>query len=383
MREQLKQANWNDSRNADTVAWMVTGLLESKTSNPSQWVSYVQSKASFAQSTEVRFNRLLENGNIKVEEIYRPIIISALKTLAGTAITLSLDTSMLFKSYCMIKIVLLYRGRGVTIAWEVIEHASAAVSLKQFLTILDEAKLILIKAGIKDVTLLADRGFADTSLMQYLNALGWTYIIRIKASFGIFSPAGDLLCKTGEVALACNQSKHYHNVYLTQNHFAIVHVGLARVKGAKEPWFIVSNIPTTDLSFIRYGMRFDIEQVFKDDKSGGFNLESSDLRSADTLNRLMLVLCLAMLFLVAEGTRVVLCGFRRMVDCHWQRGLSYLQLGWRFIARALTLGLPFLVSLALHPGDDPEPIPIKKLFVDLVAGLSSQTMAFRVLSSFV
>ncbi len=383
MRQQLKQTNWNDSRNADTVAWMVTGLLESKSSNPSQWVNYVQSKATIAQSTEVRFNRVLENKSIKVDEIYRPIIINALKTLAGTAITVSLDTSMLFENYCMIKMVLLYRGRGVTIAWEVIEHASAAVSLKQLLTVLDEAKLILKRAGIKNVTILADRGFADTSLMQYLNALGWIYIIRIKANFRIYSPAGELLCKTGEVTLASNQSKHYHNVYLTQNHFAIVHVGLARVKGTKEPWFIVSNAPTTSSSFSRYGMRFDIEQVFKDDKSGGFNLESSGLRSADKLNRLMLVLCLAMLLLVAEGTRVVLCGFRRMVDCHWQRGLSYLQLGWRFIARALTLGLPFLVSLALQPGDDPEPIPIKKTYVDLVAGLSSQTMTFRVLSSFV
>jgi hypothetical protein len=383
VRVQLKQANWNDSRNADTVAWTVTGLIKSKSSNPSQWVSYVQSKAIIAQSTEVRFNRLFENENVKVGEIYRPIIISALKTLSETAITVSLDTSMLFENYCMIKIVLLYRGRGVTLAWEVIEHASAAVSLKQLLTVLDEAKSILTKAGIKDVTILADRGFADTNLMQYLNALGWTYVIRIKANFGIYSPAGELLCKTGEVALASNQSKHYHNVYLTKNHFAIVHVSLARVKGVKDPWFIVSNAPTTNSSFGRYGMRFDIEQVFKDDKSGGFNLESSGLRNAGKLNRLMLVLCLAMLFLVAEGTRVVLSGFRRMVDCHWRRGLSYLQLGWRFIARALTLGLPFLVSLALLSGDDPEPIPIKKSFVDLVAGLSSQTMTFRVLSSFV
>lgn len=61
----------------------------------------------------------------------------------------------------------------------------------------------------------------------------------------------------------------------------------------------------------------------------------------------------------------------------FDRCLSYLQLGWRFIARALTLGLPFLVSIVLLPGDDSDPIPIKKSFVDLVAGLSSQTMVFR------
>lgn len=214
--------------------------------------------------------------------------------------------------------------------------------------------------------------------MKYLDLLGWTYLIRIKASFGMYSPEGKLLCKTGEVALASNQSKHYHNVLLTKKHHGLVHVGLANVKGAKEPWFVVSNQPTTDQSFTEYGERFDIEQVFKDDKSGGFDLEKSGLRDADKLDRLMLILCLAMLFLVAEGTRVILCGWRRCVDPHWKRGLSYLQLGWRFIRKALVTGQVFLVSLELHSGVDPDPIPIKKSFVDLVGQLVSQTMIFRV-----
>ncbi len=66
------------------------------------------------------------------------------------------------------------------------------------------------------------------------------------------------------------------------------------------------------------------------------------------------------------------------MDCHWFRGLSYLQLGWRFMARALTMGVSFLVGLELHSGVDPNPIPIKKTFVDLVGCLVSQTMIFRV-----
>jgi hypothetical protein len=378
VRQKLKLCPWNDSRNADTVAHMVSGLLQSGSSNLSHWTSYVVSKATQASSTEVRFSRLLKNGLVKTELLYAPILLESLRTWGLAEARIALDTSMLFENYCMIKIVLLYRGRGIPVAWEVLEHGSASVDLKHLLNVLDAANAIFRKAGIKKVKLLADRGFADTDLMRYLNALGWTYIIRIKANFGIYSPNGDLLCKAGQVALASNQSKHYHNVCLTKKLLGLVHVGLARVKGAKEPWFVVSNQPTSNRTFSEYGERFDIEQVFKDDKSGGFNLESSGLRGAEELNRLMLILCLAMLLLVAQGTRVVLQGWRRTVDPHWHRGLSYLKIGWRSVLRALATGQDFFVSLELLPGDDPDPIPIKKSFVDHVALLVSQTMTFRV-----
>ncbi len=170
-----------------------------------------------------------------------------------------------------------------------------AVDLAQLLEVLDTAKTILTRAGIQKVTLLADRGFADTALMTYLKALKWSFIIRIKASFGLYSPSGALLCKVGQVALRTGQSKHYHNVLMTKKLFGLVHVGLARVRGAKEPWFIVSDQPTSNVSFTIYGKRFDIEQVFKDDKSAGFDLEQSGLRDATKLGRLMTVLVIARL----------------------------------------------------------------------------------------
>lgn len=352
--------------------------MQSQSSNPTQWTAHIESKAQYAQSTEARFTRWLENVFLNGQKLYEPLILSALKHWGCAEVELALDTSMLFEHYCMIRIVLLYRGRGVTIAWEVIEHHSASVDLAQLLEVLDTAKTILTRAGIPKVTLLADRGFADTALMAYLKALKWSFIIRIKASFGLYSPSGALLCKVGQVALRVGQSKHYHNVFLTKKLFGLVHVGLARVPGTQEPWFIVSDQPTSNASFRIYGKRFDIEQVFKDDKSAGFDLEQSGLRDASKLNRLMTVLVIVMLLLVAEGTRVVQSGWRRVVDGHWFRGLSYLQLGWRYVRYALVHGKDFLVGLNLLGGVDPDPSRKKKSWLDLVAGLKCQTMVFRV-----
>ncbi len=81
-------------------------------------------------------------------------------------------------------------------------------------------------------------------------------------------------------------------------------------------------------TFREYGLRFTIEENFKDDKSSGFNLENSKLRSAPALSRLCLVMAMTTLFLTATGVEVVVSGKRRLVDPHWFRGFSYRKLGW-------------------------------------------------------
>jgi hypothetical protein len=87
-----------------------------------------------------------------------------------------------------------------------------------------------------------------------------------------------------------------------------------------------------------YGLRFDIEENFLDDKSNGFQLESSLIRSAKTLERLCFVLAMTTLYLVSVGTSVVNKGHRRLVDPHWFRGSSYLKIGWNWVNYALNRG---------------------------------------------
>jgi len=46
----------------------------------------------------------------------------------GKRLYVALDTSMLWNTYCMIRLSAIYGGRAVPLAWKVIEHGSAAVS---------------------------------------------------------------------------------------------------------------------------------------------------------------------------------------------------------------------------------------------------------------
>jgi hypothetical protein len=98
-----------------------------------------------------------------------------------------------------------------------------------------------------------------------------------------------------------------------------------------------------------------VEESFLDLKSNGFNLEASRLRDKFALSQLCGVIGLTMLFLVLQGVNVVASGNRRQVDAHWNRGMSYLKLGWNWIRLAITHQwkiqlYPFLSSLP-----DPQP----------------------------
>ncbi len=356
VRQYAKTLLWNDSRNADTFAWLVTGLLQSQTSTLPDWITHRPSSATFAQSRERQARRWLGNAKIDPVSIYGPLVTSALRTWGGHRLVLAFDTSVLFEKFCLIRVAVLFRGRSVPLYSTVIEHASAQVGTARLLPVLAHVKGMLDFLGIEDVRLLADRGFCDVELMDWLWACGWHYRIRIKSNIILADPQGQRLCKVNEVKLAPRETRCFHNVTLTGQRFGPVHVVLGRPTDGPEQWQVVSDEPTSVETFAEYGERFQIEEGFLDDKSGLFGLEASRLRDAASLERLVLVISTATLFLVSEGLQVVEQGLRRRVDPHWQRGLSYLKIGLRAVQYALARGQAVFTRLGLHGGADPEPI---------------------------
>jgi len=345
--------NWLDIRHLKTLAWMIVGLVESSTISLTAWSPYVRSRAQYVQSTVRRFRRWLDNDRIKVHKLYGPLIRQALSGWGQHTLYLSLDTSMLWEKYCIVRISIVYRGRAIPLVWKVLEHPSSTVAFEMYKDLLNRAAQLLLPFDCQ-VVFLADRGFADTNLMAHLNGLGWQWRIRLKSNFTIHR-RGRRPCKAGRITPATGQAIFWHNVLLTAECFGPVHIAIARHPQSKEFWIVASSEPTSMTTFEEYGLRFDIEENFLDDKSNGFQLESSLIRSADALNRLCFVLAIATLYLVSQGTVVVEQGKRRWVDPHWFRGSSYLKIGWNWIKRALSQGWALITRLCLLGGSDPEP----------------------------
>lgn len=347
-------ALWVDVRHLHTLCWMVIGLMHCGCINLTRWGVYTQSRATVAQSHQRRFSRWLHNERIHPLMLYHTIIKAALADWDATSIFVIEDTTMLWDQYCLVRLSVQYRGRAVVLGWKVLEKSSSSVALSEYQILLQQSAELL-PAGVK-VIFLADRGFADTKLMRFLSEqLNWRYRIRLKSSAWIYRHGygWKQLCnyhlERGEAVLLAH-------VKLTKTYeYGLVHLALARDPVSGQLWYIVSDEPTNLQTFAEYGLRFDIEEEFLDEKSNAFQFQKSEIRSAEALSRLCLVIAVASLWLTSQGEQVVASGLRRRVDCHWFRGNSYLRIGWEWIKAVAHKGWELFPKLTLSGRADPEP----------------------------
>jgi len=71
-------------------------------------------------------------------------------------------------------------------------------------------------------------------------------------------------------------------------------------------------------------------------------------------------MAIATLLLTVQGQQVVAAGKRRWVDVHWQRGNSYLRIGWNWLKGVLHQDWPLLLTISLQGYADPEPASASK-----------------------
>ena len=328
---------WADQRHLQTLIWMVIGLICSECINLTKWRIYIRSRAVFAQSHQRRLSRWLHNPRINVQKLYSALIAQALVGWGEPEITLIEDTSMLWNEYCLIRLSVQYRGRAIPLVWRVIRHGSSSVSFEVYQAMLKRATR-LMPTGVS-ICYLADRGFADTTLMRYLrDELHWHFRIRVKSNGWIYRARkgwrqlNQYHLDLGEVVLL-------QGVTLTKtSSLAGLHLALARDPLTRQVWMVVSDETTSLQTFREYGERFQIEEELLDEKSNGFQLERSEIRSAPALSRLCFVMAVATLLLTVQGQQVVTAGKRRWVDAHWQRGNSYLRIGWNWFKGVLHQG---------------------------------------------
>ena len=132
-------------------------------------------------------------------------------------------------------------------------------------------------------------------------------------------------------------------------------VAIGRDPISGQQWLVATNEPATLQTFREYSSRFQIEEELLDEKSNGFQLERSEVRSVIALSRLCFVLAIATLLLTVQGQEVVSSGKRRVVDCHWQRGNSYLRIGWNWFKGIFHHGWHLFPTIALQGQLDPDP----------------------------
>lgn len=314
---------------------MINALILSSKINLSEWESYVISRANQAQSVERRWQRFVHNSRIKVKSLYLPLVIAAMSSWNSRRLYLALDTTVLWNRYCMIHLSVICGGRAVPFLWKVIEHKSSTVAFEQYKTMLKLSHRLL--SQYSNVMLLADRGFANHQLVSWLKTSQWHYCLRLPCDVTIHGARRHPI-ELKYLYPPQSEAVLYHNVGLWLDGECRTNLVLANVKGVKEPWAVITGEEPTLQTLWQYALRFRIEELFLDSKSGVFQLEESKIRHPQALERLYLVVALALLFANVHGMTVELKGLRTQVDLHWERGLSYLKIGLRWLKGTLHKG---------------------------------------------
>ena len=186
--------------------------------------------------------------------------------------------------------------RALPLAWTV-EADPANLGFEAQKILLEQVRAWL-PAGA-EVLLSADRFYPSVELFTWLHAQpGWHYRLRLKGNLNVDPGFGDLVT-TGELA-AGHTERYLPNVRLF-NHGVPTNLAIWHEGGHPEPWIIAMNDPPNRASVRDYASRWGIEPMFSDFKSRGFQLEDTQLRAADRLDRLLVIMALAMYWCVRVG----------------------------------------------------------------------------------
>jgi len=158
LHEYLSQCQnvWRELRHAQTLCWMMIGMIQSQTVHLNGFGVYVVSRATYAQSHQRRLRRWLSNRRIDVIAVDHALIGQALLQWGQARVYLSLDTTVVWNCFCIVWVGVVYRGRTIPITWRVVAQSSSTVRLWTIQRVLRQAAR-LMPTGVA-VVLLADRG---------------------------------------------------------------------------------------------------------------------------------------------------------------------------------------------------------------------------------
>jgi hypothetical protein len=235
--------------------------------------------------------RLLGNPLVISDAIMEPFAREALERAAadGQPVVLILDQSKLSDRHQVLMLAVRYGERALPLAWRV-EETEGAIGFEIQKAVL-EAVAPWLPAAAK---LMGDRFYG--TLIGWCQARAWDYRLRLKGNLVVFDRTG----KTTTGNCARNKVYYLENVELTGKR-ARTHIGIIHDPGHCEPWIIAMSEPPGYLRTLEYSQRWGIEPMFSDFKSRGFGLEDTQIRYADRLDRLILVMSLALYEAVSTG----------------------------------------------------------------------------------
>jgi Transposase DDE domain len=251
-----------------------------------------------ADRTDMRYpwiTRLLGNALVIRDAVMEPFAREVLEQAAteGQRLVLILDQSKFSERHQVLMLALRYGDRALPLAWRV-EATEGAIGFDTQKGLL-EAVAPWIPAEAT-VLLRGDRFSGTADLIGWCQDQTWDDRLRLKGNLTVRDGTG----KTTTAACAKDRVFSLEDVELTAKRVR-THLGILHDPGHCEPWIIAMSESPGYLRTLEYSQRWGIEPMFSDFKSRGFGVEDTQIRYADRLDRLILIMSLALYWAVSTG----------------------------------------------------------------------------------
>lgn len=319
------------------LALLVVGLYLGRAVHLSLIVRKWPTEAK-APSLVNRLHRFLSNPCLRPQACYRPLAERLLGVFAGHTLRLVIDATKVGFNHRALVVGLAYRKRTLPLAWSVHTGSKGNVAVTKIIALLERVHSMV--PSNCEIELTGDSAFRMTDLLYWLREHDWHYVIRQRKETYVRYNNGPWF-PISEIPIEPGQTQVIGWVWLAKtNPFGLTWLVIHWAKGEKEPWILVSDYTDSKQIVRAYQIRMWIEEMYGDMKGHGFDLESTHLRDRRRIERLILGVCIAFVWLIALGSWVVKNSFRHLIDHKSRRDKSYFRLGWDWVERCMRLELP-------------------------------------------
>lgn len=195
-------------------------------------------------------------------------------------------------------------GRATPLLWKTVNKRN----LKNKRNDYEDELLCRLKEILPEdvaVTVLADRGFGDTKLYDFLRLnLGFNFVIRFRGNIKVTDANGET--RKGVDWVGKNgRAKTLRNARVTSLSCEVPTVVCVKSKGMKQAWCIAASNPKATASILIrwYAKRWGIEPQFRDTKDlhFGMGMSETSVKDPNKRDRILLISALSVLLLTLFG----------------------------------------------------------------------------------
>ncbi|MHC5611696.1 MAG: IS4 family transposase [Nostoc sp.] len=266
------------------------------------------------ESRRKRIQRFLSLQNLTIEKVWFPIVKEWLEIYFtdGKIIYVAIDRTN-WNRINLFVVSIIWDKRAFPIYFELLPKlGSSNISEQQNLL----SKVMPLFKSYK-ICVLGDREFCSVKLAKHLQNLGVYFCLRLKKNEFV-EYQKDIWIELNNLGLTPGVSFFIKGVKVTKSKgffsFNVACKWKRKINGVapKEGWFILTNFENLESAISAYKQRFDIEEMFRDFKKGGYNLEDTNVENQRFIS-LVLLIAIAYTSATIQGQHIKRKGIQKYV----------------------------------------------------------------------